>query len=325
MKLAGIELRYIVNEISKKTPNYYVSNIYSVNEESLLFKLHHPEKPDVLLMFSTLGMWISTVKVDQTEKNNLLKRLRNDLIRLKFTKIEQIGSERIIYLTFSSFEKEFVLVGEFFGTGNIILCNKDKKILALLHSIDVRHRKLRVGLNYEPPPQNAINIFELKENDLKEISSASVTSAKWIGRKLGLPTKYVEEIFRLAKIDSKIPGSKLSNDDVKKIFDSLNEIITKIVTGKHEPVIIKDEQNYEVYPIKLGNEQNFTTISSFMEGLDNLFTEILIEKGKEAQTSDVNKKIAELKNQLDEQNKAIVIVKAKSAKITYIAKHLQVQ
>jgi predicted ribosome quality control (RQC) complex YloA/Tae2 family protein len=60
-----------------------------------------------------------------------------------------------------------------------------------------------------------------------------------------------------------------------------------------------------------------------MEGLDNLFTEKLIEKGKEAQTSAVDKKIAELQNQLDEQNNAIVKVKEKSAKITDIAKRLQ--
>ncbi len=180
-----------------------------------------------------------------------------------------------------------------------------------------------MGLNYEPPPQNAIDILELKENDLKEILSGSVSSAKLIGRKLGLPTKYVEEIFRIAKIDSKTLGIELEKDDIKKIFDSLNEIIGKVVSGKHDPVIVQDEKNYEVYPIKLGNEQNFTTIPSFMEGLDKLFTEKLIERGKETQTSDVDKKIAELKNQLDEQNKAIIKVKEKSSKITHIAKHLQ--
>ena len=323
MKLAGIELRFLINEISKKTLDYYVSNIYGINSESLLFKLHHPEKPDVLLMFSTLGIWISSVKVNQTEKNKLLRRLRDDLLRLKLTKVEQIEAERIVYLTFSGFDKEFVLVGEFFGKGNIILCNKEKKILALLHSVDVRHRKLRVGIDYIPPPQNAINVFSLKLNDLDEISSSTLPAAKSFGRKLGLPTKYVEEIFRLSNVESKIAGNQLTKNEINKIFDSVNLVIDKVVNGKHEPVLIRNEKNYEIYPIKLGTDENYTPVPSFMEGLDKLFTEKLIELGKDSQSSVLNTKIAELKNQLEEQNKAITQVKEKSAEISNVAKNLQ--
>ena len=143
MSLSGIELRYLKNEISNKTRDYYVSNIYGITKNSLLFKLHHPEKPDVMLMLSTSGMWLSSVKIEQIENNRIQKRLRSDLLRLKLNKIEQIGSERVVYLKFSGFDKEFILVGEFFADGNIILCNNELKILALLHSIDVRHRKLR--------------------------------------------------------------------------------------------------------------------------------------------------------------------------------------
>jgi len=159
MTLSGIELRYLINEISKSTEGYYVSNIYGITKDSLLFKLHHPEKQDMLLMVSTFGLWISSVKIDKIEQNKLLKRFRNDLLRLKITKIEQLGDERIAYLTFSGFDKEFVLVGEFFGDGNILLCNKEMKILALLHSIDVRHRKLGVGLQYTPPPPKRLQHF----------------------------------------------------------------------------------------------------------------------------------------------------------------------
>jgi predicted ribosome quality control (RQC) complex YloA/Tae2 family protein len=47
MTLAGIELRYLVNDINKKIDGYYVSNIYGITKDSLLFKFHHPEKSDV--------------------------------------------------------------------------------------------------------------------------------------------------------------------------------------------------------------------------------------------------------------------------------------
>ena len=61
MTLAGIELRYLVNDISERTEDYYLSNIYGITKNSLLFKFHHPEKPDILLMLSTFGIWITNV------------------------------------------------------------------------------------------------------------------------------------------------------------------------------------------------------------------------------------------------------------------------
>ena len=159
MTLAGIELRYLVDQISKQVQDYYISNIYGITKDSILFKLHHTEKSDLFMMISTFGVWLTSVKIDQMEPNRLLKRLRSDLLRLKLKKIEQIGSERIAYFTFEGFGKEFVLVGEFFGDGNILLCNNDMKILALQHSIDVRHRKLSVGLEYAQPSKKWIRYF----------------------------------------------------------------------------------------------------------------------------------------------------------------------
>ncbi|SVE22458.1 uncharacterized protein METZ01_LOCUS475312, partial [marine metagenome] len=108
MTLSGIELRYLVNDISKKIDGYYVSNIYGITKDSLLFKFHHPEKSDVLLMLSTFGIWITKVKIEPIEPNKLLKHLRNNLLRFKLKEVKQIGTERIVYLTLSYFEKEFV-------------------------------------------------------------------------------------------------------------------------------------------------------------------------------------------------------------------------
>ena len=219
MTLAGIELVYLVQEIDEKTHGYYVNNIYGINRNSLLFKLHHPDKSDIMLMISSMGIWTSNKKIDPIEPNKLLRRLRNDLLRSKIEKIEQIGTERIAYLTFSNFENRFVLIVEFFGGGNILLCNYNKKILALMHSIDVRHRQLRVGLEYKPQPQDGIDVLDLKKENLKKILLVSTAVGKIIGRGLGLPKKYVEEIIRLSAIDRTKPSNELSSDEIDILFD----------------------------------------------------------------------------------------------------------
>ncbi|MGI0089060.1 MAG: ribosome rescue protein RqcH [Nitrosopumilaceae archaeon] len=324
MTLAGIELHYLVNEISKKISGYYVSNIYGISRGSLLFKLHHPEKPDILLMFSTFGLWITTIKIERIEENRLIKRLRNDLLRSKISEIKQVGAERIVYVTFSGMDQEFVLVGEFFGDGNIILCNKEMKILTLLHSIDVRHRKLSVGLNYEPPPQSGLNIFEITEKDLLEILSISTPVVRWIGRTLGLPAKYTEEIVRLANVDPHVTGNSLSETDVRNIFFTTKELTEKIVNGIHEPMVVRDGNNADVFPIILGKTGsiNYTKVASFMEGLDSIFTEKLLEQGKLSQTNTVNQKIEELEHKLEEQVRAISIVKERASAISAVARSL---
>jgi len=322
MTLAGIELRYLVDKISEQVQDYYVSNIYGITKDSILFKLHHTEKSDLFMMISTFGVWLTKVKIDQMEPNRLLKRLRSDLLRLKLKKIEQIGSERIAYFTFEGFGKEFVLVGEFFGDGNILLCSKDMKILALQHSIDVRHRKLSVGLEYAQPPENSLDIFNISESDFVELGTTDLVSAKWLGRTLGLPKKYVEGIFEIANVDPKKIGNLLTSEEIKKIFETTKKIVTDVISGNHDPVIIKDERT-EVLPLKLGTlEGEITNVDSFIDGLDVVFTENIVKKGKSIQSSGSDKKIKELHTQISEQEKAIETVRERSKNITNVANSL---
>ena len=322
MTLSGIELRYLVNQISEQVQDYYVSNIYGITKDSILFKLHHTEKSDLFMMISTSGVWLTKVKIDQIEPNRLLKRLRSDLLRLKLKKIEQIGAERIAYFTFEGFGKEFVLVGEFFGDGNILLCNNDMKILALQHSIEVRHRKLSVGLEYVQPPLGGLDIFNISESDFEDLKTTDLVSAKWFGRTLGLPKKYVEGVFEIANVDGKKIGNLLTLEEIKRIFDTTKKIVSDIVSGNHETVIVRNEK-VEVLPIKLGKlEGEVTKANSFIEGLDTVFTEKIVEKGKTIQSGGSDKKIKELQTQISEQEKAIEIVKERSKNITNVANSL---
>ncbi len=322
MTLTGIELRYLVDQISEQVQDYYISNIYGITKDSILFKLHHTEKSDLFMMVSTSGVWLTAVKIGQMEPNRLLKRLRSDLLRLKLKKIEQIGSERIAYFTFEGFGKEFILVGEFFGDGNILLCNKDKKILALQHSIDVRHRKLRVGLEYAVPPSSGLDIFNISESDFNELKIIDLGSAKWFGRTLGLPKKYVEGIFEIANVDPKKNGNLLTSEEIKKIFENTKKIVSDVISGNHDAIIVKNEK-IEVLPLKLGKQDGeIINANSFIEGLDTVFTENIVKKGKAVQSSASDKKIKELQTQIFEQGKAIETVKERSKNITNVANSL---
>ena len=320
MTLAGIELAYLIKEIGEKTQGCYVSNIYGINRNSLLFKMRHPDKPDTMLMISSIGLWTTSKKIDPIEPNKLLRRLRSDLLRSKIEKIEQVGTERIAYLTFSNFDNRFVLIIEFFGEGNILLCNYNKKILALMHSIDVRHRQLRVGLEYKPPPQDGIDIIDLEKKEFKEALLTSTSIGKIIGRSLGLPKKYVEEIIRLSSIDRAKPSNEISEEEFEALFDVIKTTVSSVINGTHDPTIITDGEESDVFPIRFSDDNTKAReVSSFNEGLDIIFTEQILQKGKSLYSKEAEKRISELQNRLEEQKNAIRIVQEKSKNIADVA------
>ena len=116
---------------------------------------------------------------------------------MKLKKIEQIGAERIAYFTFEGFWERVCSSREFFGDGNILLCNNEMKILALQHSIEVRHRKLSVGLEYAQPPTSGLDIFNISESDFDELKTTELICAKWFGRTLGLPKNMLKEYLKM--------------------------------------------------------------------------------------------------------------------------------
>ena len=113
----------------------------------------------------------------------------------------------------------------------------------------------------------------------------------------------------------------LTNEEVTKIYETTKKIVLDVVSGNHEPVIIKNEK-IEVLPVKLGKlEGEVTDVTSFIEGLDTIFTKNIVEKGKSIQSSGSDKKIKDLETQISEQEKAIQTVKDKSKKLQMLQIH----
>ena len=320
MALAGIELRYITEHITRQTQDYYTSNIYGIDRDTILFKLHHPQNPDILLVLSTSGIWITSSRIKQIEENRLVRRLRTDLLRLRLKGVEQASLERIAYMRFEGFDKDFVLVGEFFGGGNIILCNGDKKVLALQHSIEVRHRSLAVGQEYVPPPGNALDATNMALSDFDKMAESPLGCARWLGRNLGLPRRYAEEIPRRAGVGAGAASNALNPDQIRMLYDSARNMVNDVISGNHAPTIRKEEG--EAYPIYLGEHQDSERVDSFMAGLDHVLTRNILESGRQMQGGQASGEAESLNDRIKEQQKAIETVQRRAAAIGGVADSL---
>lgn len=317
MALAGIELKYLVNRISAETNGYYTSNIYGIDRDSILFKLHHPEKPDVLLVLSTSGIWITSVRIKQVTENRMVRRLRDTLRRLRLESITQPGLERLTYLKFGGFDKHFVLIGEFFGDGNIILCDAAGKVLALQHSINVRHRRLAVGLQYEAPPPAGRDATAMETSEYMGVLNAKMACARWLGRTLGLPRRYAEGIPRAAGIDPKAAGTTLKESDVVALQQTATSTISDVINGNHTPAILVGSPP-EASPVIL-DETDAQPYPDFMSALDHILTQKVLERGRQEVSGEAQDRVAKLQGVLVEQEKAIDIVQHRADAMVKVA------
>ena len=331
MELSGIELRYLVNEVkSKIISGYYVSSINAVTKDSFLLKLHHSKEPDIILMVSVKGIWITKLKFKPVEENEQIDIIKAEVERSKVEFIDQIGSERIVTIKFMHLEGDVrIMIVEFFGEGNIILCDGSLQIISIINSIEVRHRTLKVGLRYTPPPIRGFDVFELSLEQLKTTIKREIMDLdvlRWMGRNLSMPKKFVEEIATRIGIQSRKVG-QLSEEDVIRIYDAVKDLVTDISTGRnHEPIVIlgDDGKAQDALPIitDKARKLKIRKVNSYLDAVDEVLSNNIMNIDSNIKTIEIDREIALLEHDLSELNKAKEEVISKATAIRKIANEL---
>ena len=330
MELSGIELRYLVNHIRSRIPSgYYVSGINAMTRSSLLLKLHHPVQEDIMLVLSTRGIWITKLKFKAVEENAIEGVAQRELERAKLESIEQAGIERIISLKFRHPDGKLrIVVCEFFGDGNIIICNEDMQIISILYPIHVRHRTLSAGLRYVYPPTRGINVFEITFDQMLALrdEAKNLDVLRWIGRSISMPKKFVEEVGRRSGIQANKLASKLTDDEVKKIYEIIKSLVSDVSSGKnHDPIVImQGNEPVEALPIITQESAKLEVkkVMSYMDAVDQVLSNEVLDIGRRSRTVNLDRQISVLEHDLEEQNKAKEAVMQKSTAIRKLAGEL---
>jgi predicted ribosome quality control (RQC) complex YloA/Tae2 family protein len=335
LELSGIEVRHLINEInSKMIPGYYVSGIVGITRDTFLFKLHHSVEPDVSLMLSVNGLWLTRFRFKQAEESDLLRNIRQEVERARFESIAQSGSERIINLRFRHLDDKVVtIIVELFGNGNVILCNETMRILAVLNPIQVRHRILKKGLEYHPPPTRGVDVLDLSFEQLKimrdKTEPKNLDILRWLGRNLSIPRKFVEQIAERAKILAPDIGH-ISDDELARIYESILDLVAKLNNENLKAIIIEDERGkardaiIELIPgsQKSNSKSESIRTASYMDAVDEVLTNEITDRLGSVKTTEFDKQIAIIEHDIEEQNKAKEQVILKSTSIRKVASRL---
>lgn len=333
MELSGLELHCLIEDINHKlNQGYYVGSISSISRNSFSLKMRHPSLPDVILLLSTTGIWITKMNFRTFEDSPIISSMKSEIERAKLESIEQVGDERVAYLKLRHLDGRLrVLVAEFFRKGNVIVCDENNIIITILNPVEVRHRILRTGMTYQSPPPRGINIFDLSIGDLLDLHDKELDQnmevEKWLGRNVSLSKKYIEEIVTRAKMKHR-KLSDTTNKDIEILFELTRKLVFDVCApSTHTPLVVLDNSGRpaNVIPFRLesiSEEAAYVPYETLMEAVDAVFSELLKEEGSSSRTVELDNKIAVLEHDYEQQNHAETEVIEKSNAIRKLAQEL---
>ncbi|KAI1407798.1 hypothetical protein F5Y13DRAFT_205759 [Hypoxylon sp. FL1857] len=148
-RFSSLDVKAIAHELSTSLVSLRVSNIYDLSSKILLFKFAKPEVKKQLLIESGFRCHLTDfARTTAAAPSVFVQKLRKALKTRRVTAISQIGTDRIIEFQFS--DGLYRLYLEFFAGGNVILTDKELKIITLLRNVPEGEGQepQRAGLTY---------------------------------------------------------------------------------------------------------------------------------------------------------------------------------
>lgn len=224
MELSSLDLHYVVQELQYlqggKIEKIFQSD---ANKRDLLFIIY--SQPRINLRFLLPGV-IAAAK----EKPNYPQSppgfamfLRKYLGGTRITAVRQRGFDRIMEIDLASKTDSYTLLIELIPPGNMLLLDKEMRIINLIENQQFKDRQLRGRQPYIAPPPS-FDIKDATEAGIAERIAVSTrdTIVTTLAIHLGLGGVYAEEVCARAGIAKH--RNDLSNAEVKLIAHQVKEI-----------------------------------------------------------------------------------------------------
>lgn len=250
----------IAHELSEALVTLRLSNIYDLNSKILLLKFAKPDNKKQLLIESGFRCHLTEfARTTAAAPSPFVARLRKFLKTRRCTSVTQIGTDRIIEFQFS--DGQYRLYLEFFASGNVILTDKDLKILTLMRTVPEGEGQepQKVGSTYSlDNRQNYGGIPPLTKERLRNALKTTVDRAaapQAAGKKgkkkpgedlrrglattiTELPPMLVEHAFKVTKFDSTASPSDILEDEdlLDALFRSLEKARSIVEEVTSSPV-----------------------------------------------------------------------------------------
>jgi len=304
-QLAALDIYTIVHELQDLIGSY-IDKIYQLSKEEVIIRVNNRQiKQKEILYAHSDGLFFRTTDSFDTpmKPTTFAMTLRKHINNGRISSITQHEFDRIIKIKIQK-KEEYTLLFELIPNGNIILLDKDDRIVMPLKHQHWSQRTIRINTTYQPPPSQA-NPFTLSFEQFNEaIKESDADLVRSLAVKLSLGGRYAEEMCSQVSIPKDTLAQTLTTEQQKEIYDQLQEFLIPFKNKSFSPTLVTyNENKKEITPIPFHIHHQKTTekLSSFSEGLQQLLT----KKIKEEPVSPFQKKKDKLLRQQQQQEKAI--------------------
>lgn len=295
MALDGITLSMLKNEISEKLIGARIDKIHQPSKEELVIALRWNGGNGKLLISASANgprIHFTEASVDNPKNPPMFCMLmRKHLSGAKLVEIEQFGLERMLHLSFSTYN-EFgdpviiKLAVEIMGRhSNIMLLGPDGKIIDSIKRVTADMssvRQVMPGMSYVfPPAQNKMNTLDLDYMSFIERlkNGRDIPLSKALMENLdGVSPIVCREISDIVTGGFDTKAHDLNNDDCEKLVNCLEKIAETVKNGNAVPYLVIEENGHPLdftfmKVNQYGDAMEVQKCESFSAMLDKFYSE----------------------------------------------------
>ena len=223
----------------------------------------------------------------------LRKHIENGFIR----EIRQIAFDRILELEIEKADT-FYLICELFGKGNVVLTDREHKILAAMKVQRYTERALAIRSTYALPPQRTNPLEVSKEELLEVIKDSDADIVRTLATMLGLGGLYAEEVCLRAGVPKDKMDATL--EDVEALQSTISELG---VTGKKSVIVFDGGEAIDVLPaaLQVYKDEKQEEFETFNKAADEYFTKHEIKRIEGIRDEKFEEELEELESRLKRQ------------------------
>ncbi len=293
IELNNTNVMYFESFFNAELLGGFVQKVQTLEAKAFFIKIKIRKERENKDLILGEGIAVITGLKTEGKKNNkgFCQILNKYLENAKILKIQQINLEKILLFEF----QDSKLWIELFSKNNIVLTDKENKIIGCLHNEEWKTRKIRRNETYSLPPSNSSNILEFVAK--QELLDSKKNIVSNIIKNVNVSPSLVEEILKNKKIDKE----NVNFANYKKVIDDLKKIYNNVVVDKTKYIVKNNSLQIFNVGVKFFDEIKLSTNKI----LDELIVKTSIFGAQNVVLEDQNKTKNNLLRILNEQTSAL--------------------
>lgn len=275
LQITNLTLSYLLSEIAPVVEGGFINKVQSLDKGIYRFRIHTKQGSKDLIANPTC-IYLTQYKLQAPQRSHgFADFLKKHLYNKKILSLTQHNLDRVAVIEFH----DYFLIFEFFSHSNIILTDKEMKILSALKREEWKDRIIAKNQIYKFPASKGINPQEITREQLIELYKESKKDAvRTLVSGLNIAPEFAEEALLRAGIEKSKEAANLTKTAIEKLHKEVKSIHKPPLKTTLNPVLI-NSRTLLPFKLKVLADEDTKQVDSLLQTLDDHYTTALLEKG----------------------------------------------